>query len=126
MNHEIKKQNASKAQHIEREGGHSVIKPLDEKKHRSKSCIQNRDNFFQHHSGVVSPNLKQYQMPAKEKGVREKSHENVHHNKQSMLSGAITQEKKRHPARDKNCVIELSMLKKEVDDEIRRDRKKGV
>ena len=43
-----------------------------------------------------------------------------------MLSGAIAYEKKRHPARDKNCVIELSMLKKEVDDEIRRDRKKGV
>ena len=28
--------------------------------------------------------------------------------------------------RDKNCVIELSMLKKEVDDEIRRDRKKNL
>jgi len=26
-------------------------------------------------------------------------------------------------AREKNCVIELSLLKKEVDDEIRRDRK---
>ena len=35
-------------------------------------------------------------------------------------------EKKKHPARDKNCVIELSLLKKEVDDEIRRDRKKNL
>jgi len=62
----------------------------------------------------------------KEKGAREKSYD-MGHNKQSMLSGGVfANEKKKHPARDKNCVIELSMLKKEVDDEIRRDRKKGV
>ena len=61
MNEEIKKQNASK--HVEREVCHSVIKPFDEKKHRSRSCINNRDNFFTHHSGVVSPNLRQYQGP---------------------------------------------------------------
>ena len=67
MNEEIKKQNAVKqSQHFERENGHSVIKPFEDKKHRSKSCIQNRDNFFHHHqyghSGIVSPNLKQYQV----------------------------------------------------------------
>jgi len=57
MNNEIKRQNASK--HVEREIGPSIIRQLDDKKHRSKSCIQNRDNFFnRHHSGVVSPNLK--------------------------------------------------------------------
>jgi len=55
---------------------------------------------------------------------RDKSYDGGHGcglNKTSIL---LCCEKKRHPARDKNCVIELSLLKKEVDDEIRRDRKK--
>ena len=125
MNQEIKKQNASK--HCERDAGHSVIKAsFDEKKHRSRSCIQNRDNFFTYHSGVTSPNLRQYQGPSsRENRARDKSHEGL--NKTAILSGGPTYlEKKRHPARDKNCVIELSMLKKEVDEEIRRDRRKNL
>ena len=55
---------------------------------------------------------------------RDKSHDIAGLNKSHILYGVG--EKKRHPARDKNCVIELSLLKKEVDDEIRRDRKKNL
>lgn len=85
MNEDIKKQNASK--HAEREVCHSIIKPFDEKKHRSRSCINNRDNFFQHHSGVVSPNLRQYQGPSgHHRQNRDKSHENGL-NKTANLSG---------------------------------------
>ena len=47
-------------------------------------------------------------------------------NKRSIVGGTMEKLKhKKHPARDKNCVIELSQLKKEVDNEIRRDRKLG-
>lgn len=104
MNHEIKRQN----------------------KHRSRSCINNRDNFFNHHSGVVSPNLRQYQV-SKEK--RDKSNDGPL-NKTQVVSNCANpypypECKKRN--RDKNnCVVELSMIKKEVDDEIRRDRKNNL
>lgn len=47
-------------------------------------------------------------------------------NKTSILQSGAHIDKRRHPARDKNCVIELSLLKKEVDDEIRRDRRKNL
>ena len=50
--------------------------------------------------------------------MRDKSHDGL--NKTAIVSGV---DKKRGHNREKNCVIELSMLKKEVDDEIRRDRK---
>ena len=39
------------------------------------------------------------------------------------LAGII--EPKKHPARDKNCMIELRELKKQVDNEIRREQKEG-
>ena len=75
---------------------------------------------------MTSPHLRQYQGPSsRENRARDKSHEGL--NKTAILSGGPTYlERKRHPARDKNCVIELSMLKKEVDEEIRRDRRKNL
>jgi hypothetical protein len=122
MNQEIKEQNGPR---VSRDAANSIIKPFNERKHRSRSCIQNRDNFFTHHSGVVSPNLRQYNA-SKEKGGRDKSQDGPL-NKTAILSNAAVNfyDKKRNPhhTREKNCVIELSMLKKEVDDEIRRDRK---
>ena len=68
-------------------------------------------------------------MQGSSRDKRDKSYEAGTLNKTSILysgGGGAPIEKKRHPARDKNCVIELSLLKKEVDDEIRRDRKKNL
>ena len=121
MNQEIKKHNEPRAL---REAAHSVIKPFNEKKHRSRSCIQNRENFLSHHSGVVSANLRQYNL-SKEKGPREKSQDNPLNKTANLLNASNPHDKKRshYHACEKKCVIELSLLKKEVDDEIRRDRK---
>ena len=53
---------------------------------------------------------------------REKSSENPV-NKTAILSGEILP--KKHPRNDKNCMIELRELKKQVDNEIRREAREG-
>ena len=58
----------------------------------------------------------------KKEKQRDKSSENPA-NKTTILSGGI--EPKKHPARDKNCMIELRELKKQVDNEIRREARAG-
>ena len=105
-----------------------MLKQMKEKKKRSKSCIQRSDNIFSGPHSTKATNKAEHiaiQGILKKNKDRDMSQEALS-NKRNIASNAMDKLKKsKHPARDKNCVIELSLLKREVDNEIRRDRKMG-
>lgn len=112
-NKEVRLMNAKPSTSTEQERLQALLSKIKYKKKRSKSCIHKTDNIL---------------LAAKEfdkRQPREKSNEN---NKTSVLSNLLDPllSKKHFDVQGRNAaVVELSLLKKEIDDEIRRDRKEG-
>lgn len=121
-NLEVRKMNAKKENNqTEMEKMQELLQKMGKyKKKRSKSCMNKSDNMFL--KLPIPGENKEPKEKEQKKAKRDKSNEN---NKTSVLSGLLEpllSRKNQEITGRNNAVTELKMLKKEIDEEIRRER----